>query len=301
MKLVSFRSGAAFGGEPGRTEQLGIGRDGRVVPTSALGTGIAGTMTELLADWPRTLEVLREAWQAELASGSAADAGVALADVELLAPVPRPGKIAAAGVNYRSHGEEQNKEPPDHPVLFAKFASAVVGNGADIRWSPALTQAVDFEAELAVVIGRTCRRVDAASALDYVAGYTCLNDVSARDLQYSDKQFVRGKSLDTFCPMGPWLVTADEIQDPQALGIRCLVNGQVMQDASTGDMVFDVATLVSFCSQAFTLEPGDVIATGTPSGVGWYREPKRMLRDGDVVEVEIERVGRLVNRCREEL
>jgi 5-carboxymethyl-2-hydroxymuconate isomerase len=159
---------------------------------------------------------------------------------------------------------------------------------------------VDFEAELAVVIGRTCRRVDAADALDFVAGYTCLNDVSARDLQYSDRQFVRAKSLDTFCPMGPWLVTADEISNPQSLAIRCLVNGDVMQSASTADMVFSVAELVSFCSRAFTLEPGDVIATGTPSGVGWFREPRRMLRNGDIVEVEIERIGRLVNRCREE-
>lgn len=300
MKLVSFRSDAAFGGEPGRAIQLGIASDGRVLPTTTLGDGIAGTMTELLAGWPATVDAIRASWESVLDSGSEPGLSVALTDVELLAPVPRPGKIAAAGVNYRSHGEEQNKQPPERPVLFAKFATAVVGDGAEIRWSPGLTQAVDFEAELAVVIGRTCRRVDNASALDYVAGYTCLNDVSARDLQYSDKQFVRGKSLDTFCPMGPWLVTADEITDPQALRIRCLVNGEVMQDASSADMVFGVADLVSFCSRAFTLEPGDVIATGTPSGVGWFREPKRMLRDGDVVEVEIERVGRLVNRCREE-
>ena len=138
-----------------------------------------------------------------------------------------------------------------------------VGHGAEIRWDPGLTQADDFEAELAVVIGRTCRRVDEASALGYVAGYSCLDDVSARDLQFSDKQFVRGKSLDTFCPIGPWIVTADEIPDPQALHLSSRINGFVMQDSSTSEMIFSVRTLVSFLSQAFTLEPGDVLATGT--------------------------------------
>jgi 2-keto-4-pentenoate hydratase/2-oxohepta-3-ene-1,7-dioic acid hydratase in catechol pathway len=300
MKLVSFRSRPAFGEEPGRGDRLGIAEAGRVVPAASLGEGMPGTMAELLARWPDNVTKLRSAWDAMARSDGAARAALDRDDIELLAPVPRPGKIAAAGVNYRSHGAEQNKEAPDHPVLFAKFSSSVIGPGQAIRWSPQLTQAVDFEAELAVVIGRTARRVEAADALEYVAGYTCLNDVSARDLQYSDRQFVRAKSLDTFCPMGPWLVTADEVPDPQGLRIQCLVNGDLMQDASTSDMVFSVAALVSFCSHAFTLEPGDVIATGTPAGVGWFREPRRMLSDGDVVEVRIERVGSLVNPCREE-
>jgi 2,4-didehydro-3-deoxy-L-rhamnonate hydrolase len=285
VRLVSFGSSAA----------LGIVESGTVVLASSLGHGVPGTVAELLADWEGGLAALVAAYR-----GSDEPETIALTDLELLAPVPRPGKIVAAGVNYTSHGTEQAKDPPDHPVLFAKMPTAVIGDGAEIRWSPALTQAVDFEAELAVVVGRTCRRVAESEALAYVAGYTCLNDVSARDLQYSDKQFVRGKSLDTFCPMGPWLVTAEEIPDPQALRIRCLVNGEVMQDASTAEMVFGVAALVSFCSQAFTLEPGDVIATGTPAGVGWFREPKRLLHDGDEVVVEIEGIGRLVNRCREE-
>jgi len=285
MRLASFGNAAA----------LGIVESGTVVPTSSLGHGLPGTMAELLADWDGALSALDAAYR-----GSDEPETIGLADLDLLAPVPRPGKIVAAGVNYSSHGTEQAKEPPDHPVLFAKLPTAVIGDGAEIRWSPALTQAVDFEAELAVVIGRTCRRVSASEALSFVAGYTCLNDVTARDLQYSDRQFVRGKSLDTFCPMGPWLVTADEIPDPQALRVRCLVNGEVMQDASTAEMVFGVAALVSFCSQAFTLEPGDVIATGTPAGVGWFREPKQMLHDADEVVVEIESIGRLVNRCREE-
>ena len=171
---------------------------------------------------------------------------------------------------------------------------------AAISWDPALTAQVDFEAELAVVIGRTARRVDEAEALDYVLGYTCLDDVSARDLQFGDGQWTRGKSLDTFCPMGPALVTADEVPDPQALAIECRVNGEVMQQATTADMFFGVAAIISHCSQAFTLEPGDVIATGTPGGVGIFRDPPVLLADGDVVTVEIEGIGRLSNPCRHE-
>jgi 2,4-didehydro-3-deoxy-L-rhamnonate hydrolase len=296
MKLVSYRTPSAFTGEPGREARLGIVEGEAVVATASLGHGVPGTMADLLADWPEQLQVLQAAYRAADQPET-----FALNSVELLAPVPRPGKIVAAGVNYATHAAEGKRDAPDHPVLFAKLPTSVIGHGADIRWSTQLTQSVDFEAELAVVIGRTCRRADESEALAYVAGYTCLNDVSARDLQYSDKQFVRAKSLDTFCPMGPWLVTADEIADPQALRVRCLVNGEVMQDASTAEMIFGVAALVSFCSQAFTLEPGDVIATGTPSGVGWFRDPKRLLHDGDEVVVDIEHVGRLVNRCREEI
>ena len=295
MKLVSYRTPSAFAGEPGRTANLGIVEGESVVATASLGHGVPGTMAELLAGWPETIGVLQAAYRAAEEPET-----LALNSAELLAPVPRPGKIVGAGVNYAAHAAEGKRDAPDHPVLFAKLPTSVIGHGAEIRWSSQLTQAVDFEAELAVVIGKTCRRVGETDALAYVAGYTCLNDVSARDLQYSDKQFVRAKSLDTFCPMGPWLVTADEIADPQALRIRCLVNGEVMQDASTAEMIFGVAHLVSFCSQAFTLEPGDVIATGTPAGVGWFREPKRLLKDGDEVVVEIEGIGRLVNRCCEE-
>jgi 2-keto-4-pentenoate hydratase/2-oxohepta-3-ene-1,7-dioic acid hydratase in catechol pathway len=286
LKLVSY----------GPDARLGIVEGDSIVAAASLGSGVPGTMADFLAGWPASLPALQAAFRAADSAET-----VALSEVELLAPVPRPGKILAAGVNYAAHAAEGNRDAPDHPVLFAKMTTSVIGHGQEIRWDPRLTQFVDFEAELAVVIGRTCRRVGESEALAYVAGYTCLNDVSARDLQYSDKQFVRGKSLDTFCPMGPWLVTADEIADPQALCVRCLVNGEVMQDASTAEMVFGVASLVSFCSQAMTLEPGDVIATGTPSGVGWFRDPKRALKDGDEVVIDIERVGRLVNRCREEV
>ncbi|MGI8928131.1 MAG: fumarylacetoacetate hydrolase family protein [Candidatus Limnocylindrales bacterium] len=299
MKLVSYRTPQAFAGEPGRGENLGIAVGDRLVAVSSLGAGLPTTMAAFLAAMPGSQGALERAWEGA-SRGAASDASIPIEQVEWLAPVPRPGKVVAAGVNYQSHASEGGRDAPDHPVLFAKLTTSVIGHGGAIRWDPRLTQSVDFEAELAVVIGRTCRRVDEADALDYVGGYTCLNDVSARDLQSSDRQFVRGKSLDTFCPMGPWLVTPEEIGDPQSLRIRCLVNGEVMQDASTSTMVFSVAQLVSFCSQAFTLEPGDVIATGTPSGVGWFREPKRLLGEGDEVVVEIERIGRLVNTCHEE-
>lgn len=295
MRLVSFRTPAAFGAEPGRADRLGIVEGEALIPAGSLGRGVPGTMAELLRGWPDSLVVLQAALRAEDAPNA-----VPLSEVELLAPVPRPGKIVAAGVNYRSHAAEGGREPPDHPIFFAKFSSSVTGDGAEIQWSSRLTQAVDYEAELAVVIGAPCRRVDEVRALSYVAGYTCLNDVSARDLQFPDRQFTRGKSLDTFGPMGPWLVTADEIADPQSLTIRSLVNSELRQDSTTAEMIFSVAHLISFASEAFTLEPGDVIATGTPSGVGWYSEPKRLLQDGDEVVVEIEGIGRLVNHCREE-
>ncbi|HSH21454.1 MAG TPA: fumarylacetoacetate hydrolase family protein [Candidatus Caenarcaniphilales bacterium] len=298
MRLVSYRTPGAFAGEPGRSERLGVQLRNGVVAAEELAGGGPTTMADLLSALPESLDALRAA----LAQPGNADAPqfTSVDELELLPPVPRPGKIVAVGINYRSHAEEQGREPPDSPVLFAKFSSALIGHRADVRWDPALTEAVDFEAELAVVIGRRARHIDVHDALEHVLGYTCLNDVSARDLQYADRQFVRAKSLDTFCPMGPALVTADEITDPQALALRCLVNGEVMQSASTADMVFGVAELIAFCSRAFTLEPGDVIATGTPAGVGWFREPKRMLRDGDEVVVEIDGVGTLVNRCREE-
>ena len=184
-------------------------------------------------------------------------------------------------------------------MLFAKFSTSVVGDGATVEWDPELTSEVDLEAELAVVIGRTARRVSEAEALDHVLGYTCVNDVSARDLQMRDKQFVRAKSLDTFCPMGPALVTRDEIRDPGALEVRSFVNDEPMQSSNTSNLIFSVPHLVSFCSQAFTLEPGDVICTGTPSGVGYFRDPKVLLGSGDVMTVEIEGIGRLANPCRE--
>jgi 2-keto-4-pentenoate hydratase/2-oxohepta-3-ene-1,7-dioic acid hydratase in catechol pathway len=220
--------------------------------------------------------------------------GVPFGDVDLVAPVPRPGKVVCIGLNYRDHAAEGGQPLPSSPLLFAKFANAVVGPGAPIVLPP-FSDSVDYEAELGVVIGREARVVSVADALDHVLGYTCLNDVSARDLQFGDGQWTRGKTQDTFCPIGPWLVTSDEIPDPQTLGIQCRVNGQVLQDSNTSEMVFGVAELISFISQGITLEPGDLIATGTPSGVGFARKPPIFLRDGDTVEVSIDQIGTLSN------
>jgi 2-keto-4-pentenoate hydratase/2-oxohepta-3-ene-1,7-dioic acid hydratase in catechol pathway len=298
MKLISYRTPKAFRGEPGRSDRLGVLLGETVLPAQTLGENLPGTMADYLAGLPGSLDRLRRLTKSGATDAYLDSEGLALADVELLAPVPRPGKIVAVGLNYRSHAAEGGREAPESPVIFAKFPTSVIASGVDVVWDANLTQAVDYEAELAVVIGRTARNVTEASALDFVAGYTCLNDVSARDLQYADKQFTRAKSLDTFCPMGPALVTTDEVGDPQNLRLRAFVNGEVRQDASTSDMVFGVAELVAFCSRAYTLEPGDVIATGTPAGVGWFREPRLMLKDGDEMVIEIEKVGRLVNRCR---
>ena len=288
MRLLSFRQADR--------DRLGVEhRDGRIWSTAALGEGLPGSMTELLSGGRPALEALR-------AASAHAAAGDLPGDIDpglRLAPVPRPGKVVAVGLNYHAHAAEGGAAIPASPMLFAKFPTAVIGPGAAVEWDPDLTAAVDLEAELAVVIGRTARRVSASDALDHVLGYTCLNDVSARDLQYADRQFVRAKSLDTFCPMGPSLVTTDEIPDPGQLAVRSYRNGELMQDGHTSDLIFGVPDLVAFCSRAFTLEPGDVIATGTPAGVGYFREPMVVMRDGDVMTVEIEGIGRLENPCRE--
>ena len=215
--------------------------------------------------------------------------------VSLLAPVPNPGKIIAVGLNYRDHAAETGTPLPSEPPLFAKFANSVIGDGDVIRVPAVAAAQADWEAELGVVIGMPARRVSKASALDYVAGYMCVNDVSARDLQAATTQWTRGKAIDTFMPCGPWLVTRDEIADPQSLRIQCFVNGEVKQDSSTSQMSWGVADLVSFLSETMTLMPGDVIATGTPPGVGLARKPPQFLQDGDRVEVVVEGLGRLTN------
>jgi 5-carboxymethyl-2-hydroxymuconate isomerase len=217
-----------------------------------------------------------------------------LADVQPLAP-SAPSKVLAVGQNYLDHIREQGIDPPAEPVLFAKFPTSVIGPGEEIRWTDGLTEQVDYEAELAVVIGRRATRVAEGAALDHVLGYTGANDVSARDLQFGDGQWTRGKGLDRFLPLGPVLVGADEVPDPQDLRIRCWVDGELVQDASTAEMVFSVAQLVAYVSEAFTLEPGDVLLTGTPRGVGVFRDPPLFLQPGDRVDVEVGDVGRLSN------
>jgi 2-keto-4-pentenoate hydratase/2-oxohepta-3-ene-1,7-dioic acid hydratase in catechol pathway len=288
MRLMSYQ------GEAG--PRLGVVAGDRALAASELVPDGAATMAELLAGGEAALTALRAAAD----PARIAATGRPLAGFRLAAPVPRPGKVVAIGRNYADHASEGGAAPPPAPLIFAKWPTSVIGPGDDIRWDPALTAQVDYEAELGVVIGRSARRVGEADALAYVLGYTCLNDVSARDLQAADGQWVRAKSLDTFCPLGPLLVTLDELADAEDLAISCSVNGEVVQAARTSQMLFGVRRLISHCAQAFTLEPGDVIATGTPAGVGAYRQPPRFLADGDVVRVAIEGVGELVNTCRTE-
>ncbi len=227
------------------------------------------------------------------------DEQIKLDEATLLNPLGRPGKIVCIGLNYLDHCRETGTPPPERPLVFAKFTSSLNDPNSDIVWPSALSSKVDYEAELAVVIAKTGRDIAEDVAIDYVAGYTTANDVSARDVQLGDGQWIRGKSFDTFCPLGPVFVTADEIADPQQLGIRSILNGKTMQDSNTSEMIFTVKQLIAFCSKAFTLEAGDVILTGTPHGVGLGLDPEVYMRDGDLIEIEIDQIGRLVNTCRE--
>jgi 2,4-diketo-3-deoxy-L-fuconate hydrolase len=215
-------------------------------------------------------------------------------DVRLLAPVPRPGKIVCIGLNYRDHAEETKQPIPEKPILFSKFATSVAAPDQPVVLPPSSIK-VDYEAELGVVIGRRAKGVSLEHAMDHVLGYTNFNDVSARDFQFADGQWVRGKSCDTFAPFGRYIATADEIPDPQALSIILRLNGITMQDSTTGQMIFGVRELIAFISETITLEPGDVIATGTPPGVGFARTPPVFLKAGDKMEVEIAGLGVLTN------
>jgi 2-keto-4-pentenoate hydratase/2-oxohepta-3-ene-1,7-dioic acid hydratase in catechol pathway len=252
---------------------------------------------DLGGDWlPRALTYYRAHARTLADKTAAARPGSvhARGDVRLLAPVPRPGKLVCIGLNYRDHAAESKGEIPASPITFSKYATAIQHPGAPIVL-PSGSSKVDYEAELAVVIGRRGKHVPRERAYEHVLGYTNLNDVSARDFQFGDRQWQRGKSCDTFAPMGPSIVTADEVPDPHALRIQLRLNGQTMQDSSTAGMIFKVDELVAFISETVTLEPGDVIATGTPAGVGFARTPSVYLKPGDVVEVEIERLGVLSN------
>jgi 2-keto-4-pentenoate hydratase/2-oxohepta-3-ene-1,7-dioic acid hydratase in catechol pathway len=290
MRLATYATSSA----PRLGIVVGPPDDPRVLDVAGLGAGLPGSMDELLAgDADALLAAVGAAARAHDGREAAR-----LREVRLEAPIERPGKIIAVGRNYREHAAEEGADAAPEPILFTKYSSSITGPDREIRWRAALTAEVDYEAELAVVIGRRTRDVPPERALEAVLGYTCLNDVSARDLQRRDGQWVRAKSLDGFCPMGPWLVTRDEVPDPQALSIRCIVNGETRQDASTGDMIHGVAALIATCSAYFTLEPGDVIATGTPGGVGAFRTPPVFLGDGDLMRVVIDGIGALENRCR---
>ncbi|MGE5726903.1 MAG: fumarylacetoacetate hydrolase family protein [Acidobacteriota bacterium] len=284
MRLVTYE---AESGSP----QLGAVVENEVIQFKPRNSGdkVFASMRSLLEAGEVGLARAREV------ADSPASSRVDLKQVRLLAPVANPSKIIAVGLNYRDHARELNVEPPATPIIFAKFSSSITGPGAPVLL-PAGDVQLDYEAELAVVIGRRGKSILAADAMEYVAGYMPLNDISARKWQFADQQWVRGKSCDTFCPIGPWLTTRDEVPDPHALAIKTRVNGEFRQNSNTSNLIFRVPELVAFISAAITLHPGDIIATGTPDGVGVFRKPPVFLQTGDVVEVEIENLGLLKNR-----
>jgi len=286
---------ALFQGE--NRPHIGLVTDRGVLDLTAaaqrLGLPLPGSMEELIAagaEGRRQAEAVRDA-----ATADGQGPWLKEDQITYLPVVTAPQKIVCVGLNYRRHAQESGLPVPEHPVYFPKYANSLIGHGADVA-VPAIAQEVDYEVELAVVMGRRCKAVSAAEALENVFGYAVANDLSARDLQRRTNQWTYGKAIDGFLPLGPWLVTADEVGDPQKLQLRCLVNGQVRQDSNTADMVFSVAEIISDLSQIMTLEPSDVILTGTPEGVALGMNPSPWLQHGDEVVCEIDGLGRLVNR-----
>ncbi len=292
MQLVSYR----MQGHTDGSWRAGVEHEGRVVDIAALWHDDVheATTRQLLAAGQATVDnVFKQAREA-LAAGTAAARVFQAASVEIGPPVPDPDKIICIGLNYADHASETGLAQTEVPVFFAKFRNSLTGPTSPILL-PRVSSQIDYEGELAVIMGTRCKEVSEQKALQYVAGYTIMNDVSARDLQMQTSQYIAGKALDTFAPMGPGMVLASEIPNPQSLTLTTRVNGQVVQHASTASMIFSVAAIISFLSSLMTLEPGDIIATGTPSGVGFKRTPPLFLREGDVVEVEIEGIGQLRN------
>jgi len=301
MKLAQFKT------KDSAQQRLGILIGDVVCDVAELARAVksaGGNPPDWLLEVTDTLEVIKrgsaalEAISSLLGRSQALGGGgqataYELDSIEVL-PAVYPSKILAIGRNYAEHAAEGGAELPKAPLLFNKLPNALSAHNAPIVL-PIISEQVDFEAELAVIIGRTARRVSEAEALEYVFGYSLINDVSARDLQFGDGQWTRGKSLDTFAPLGPFITTRDEIEDVQTLKIEGVLNGEVMQSSNTSKMIFKVAYLVSYLSQGITLQPGDVIASGTPDGVGIFRKPPVLLKAGDVFEVKIEKVGALRN------
>lgn len=284
MKLVTFNYS-------GKVE-IGVIREDQIINLS----NFAGDMIKMIEIVHGEIEQLKD--QIESLPG-----GIPVESVELLAPIPEPRRnVMCLGLNYAEHAEEhysasgQQTELPEYPIVFTKAPTSVNGPYADIPYDPTITQELDWEVELAVIIGRKGKNIPVEEAMDYVFGYSVLNDVSARDLQRRHKQFFKGKSLDGACPMGPWIVTADELTDPHHLRVTSRVNGFVKQDSNTAMMIFDVPSIINHMSRGMTLLPGDIIATGTPSGVGFARQPPEFLQNGDVVECEVEGIGIIRNK-----
>lgn len=295
-------SGGGSGGG-GDAPRIGVKTERGVVDVAAaeaaLGVGAAGPAPDgidaLLAAGTGAREALDDLMGRADAAGAEAPWLRQEEDLRFAPCVPKPGKLLCVGLNYRRHAEESGMPIPETPVLFSKFMNTLAAHGEPVPLPPVASQ-YDYEAELAVVIGRTARDVAQEAALDHVFGYAAANDVSARELQTRTSQWLLGKTLDKFLPLGPYLVTADAVPDPQGLGVRCWLNGELRQNSSTADMIFGVAEIVSYASRYFTLEPGDVISTGTPEGVILGMAEKRWLQPGDEVEVEVDGLGRLRNR-----
>jgi 2-keto-4-pentenoate hydratase/2-oxohepta-3-ene-1,7-dioic acid hydratase in catechol pathway len=284
MKIARFES-------MGR-QDYGFVVGGSLVPASSVGEDLPHDLFELV-----TSEVLMSGpFQKSLADlASSSEARVPLGRAKLLAPIPRPGKVVCLGRNYMEHVAESDTKPPKELMIFMKPATAVAGPYDDIVY-PSLTRQLDYEGELGVVIGKRCKKVSPSEARGFVLGFLVFDDVSARDIQFGDGQWTRGKSCDSFAPLGPWITTKEEVADPSALHLRTWVNGELRQDASTGGMIKKVPEVISILSQGMTLEAGDVIATGTPAGVGYHWKPEpRLLKPGDLVKVEIEGLGYIEN------
>jgi 2-keto-4-pentenoate hydratase/2-oxohepta-3-ene-1,7-dioic acid hydratase in catechol pathway len=278
MKLATFVA-------DGR-ERIGVVTDGGIAELS--GDGMPADMKTLIADWP--------ALRVKVAHAAAGGGPLhKLADVHLLAPVPRPQKVLAIGLNYADHIAESGAKTPEKQIWFGKLGNAINGPYNPIQMPKAST-AIDYEAELVFVIGKRCRHVPKDKAHEVIFGYACGNDISVRDWQFHTAQWLVGKSFDTHAPFGPWITTADEAGDPHALGIRCLVNGETRQDSNTSNLVFDCFDQIAYLSEAMTLEPGDIVFTGTPGGVGQSMKPPNFLKVGDTVRVEIEKLGALEAR-----
>lgn len=280
MRLVTFKQAG--------TTRVGVQTDEGVVDLKQADPGLPTEMVALLAGGPQSVERAAEAVSRFDGRRWAGD------QIELLAPILNPPKMFGIGENYAAHAVETGNQPPENVVVFAKYSTTIIGPGAPIIL-PKISRKVDYEAELGVVIGAGGRNIPPERAYEHVVGYVPFHDVSARDYQLRTTQWTLGKNFDTFSPMGPALVTADEIPDPHDLRIRCRVSGETLQDANTRDMIFDIPTLIAELSSVMTLETGDVIATGTPPGVGMARKPPRWLRPGDVTEVEIDGLGVLRN------
>jgi len=280
MKLVTF-----FG--PNALAQPGVLQNGRVVP---LGLHGFPDMLSIIASGEEGKRKIQSLANANEQSAPLLDT------VQLLAPIPRPAKIVCIGLNYRDHAIESNMQIPEVPTVFCKFANSVVGPNRDVVL-PKNSVKPDYEAEFAVIVGKGGRYIDPANWLDHVYGYMNLNDVSARDYQLATTQWIIGKTFDTFCPTGPYIATKDEIADPHNLGIKITVSGEVLQQSNTKHLIFNIPTLLAHLSSVMTLEPGDIISTGTPAGVGLGRTPPRWLKPGDEMIVEVEGLGQLRNKC----